>query len=47
LNLLLEAHSQNIEGALFAVIQIARLTDRARDVDDALRNRAVDAVLFW
>ena len=45
LNLLLDAHTQNIEGALFAVIQIARLTgDRARDVDDALRNRAVDAV---
>jgi molecular chaperone DnaK (HSP70) len=45
LNLLLDAHAQNLEGALFAVIQIARLTgDRARDVDDAIRNRAVDAV---
>jgi len=45
LNLLLDAHSRNVEGALFAVVQIARLTgDRARDVDDALRNRVLDAV---
>jgi molecular chaperone DnaK (HSP70) len=45
LNLLLDAHSRNLEGALFAVVHIARLTgDRARDVDDALRNRALDAV---
>src|SRR5262245_38744504 len=45
LNLLLDAHTRNIEGALFAVVHIARLTgDRARDVDDSLRNRALDAV---
>jgi molecular chaperone DnaK (HSP70) len=45
LNLLLDAHSRNVEGALFALVQIARLTgDRARDVDDAFRNRALDAV---
>jgi len=45
LNLLLDAHSQNVEGALFAIVQLARLTgDRSRDIDDALRNRALDAV---
>jgi len=45
LNLLLDAHSRNVEGALFAGVQIARLTgDRARDVGDALRNRVLDAV---
>jgi hypothetical protein len=42
---LLDAHSRNVEGALFALVHIARLTgDRARDIDDALRSRALDAV---
>jgi hypothetical protein len=45
LNLLLEAHASNIEGALFAIVQIARLSgDRSRDLDDELRQRALDAV---
>jgi len=45
LNVLLDAHSRNTEGALFAIVQIARLTgDRSRDLDDALRTRALDAV---
>jgi molecular chaperone DnaK (HSP70) len=45
LNLLLDAHHRNVEGALFAIVQLARLTgDRCRDVDDDLRNRALDAV---
>ena len=35
LNLLLDAHSRNVEGALFAIVQIARLSgDRSRDLDD-------------
>jgi molecular chaperone DnaK (HSP70) len=45
LNLLLDAHFRNVEGALFAIVQLARLTgDRSRDIDDSLRNRALDAV---
>jgi hypothetical protein len=45
LNLLLDAHQRNVEGALFAIVQLARLTgDRSRDIDDDLRNRALDAV---
>jgi molecular chaperone DnaK (HSP70) len=45
LDLLLDAHSRNVEGALFAIVQLARLTgDRSRDIDDSLRNRALDAV---
>jgi hypothetical protein len=35
LDLLLDAHSRNIEGALFAIVQLARLSgDRSRDIDD-------------
>jgi hypothetical protein len=45
LNLLLEAHSRNIEGALFAVVQLARLSgDRSRDLDDADRERTLDVL---
>jgi hypothetical protein len=45
LNLLLDAHSRNIEGALFATVQLARMSgDRSRDLDDALRMRALDTV---
>jgi molecular chaperone DnaK (HSP70) len=45
LNLLLDAHSRNIEGALFAIVQLARLSgDRSRDLDDTLRARALDAL---
>ena len=45
LNLLLDAHSRNIEGALFAIVQVARLSgDRSRDIDDSLRSRAMDAL---
>ena len=45
LQLMLDAHGSNIDGALFASVQLARLTgDRARDVEDDLRSRAVAAV---
>jgi molecular chaperone DnaK (HSP70) len=45
LNLLLEAVERDIEGALFAVVQIARMTgDRMRDIDDELRARALAAL---
>jgi len=45
LDLLLNAHSRNIEGALFAIVQLARLSgDRSRDLDDQLRTRALDAL---
>ena len=42
LGLLLDAHSRSIEGALFAAVQVARLTgDRSRDLDDEPRDRAL------
>lgn len=45
LNLLFDAHAQNVEGALFAIVQLARLTgDRARDIEDRFRHRALDAI---
>ena len=45
LQLLFDAHARSIEGALFAIVQLARLTgDRSRDIDDDLRSRAVAAV---
>ena len=45
LDLLLHAHSNNTEGALFAVVQLARLSgDRSRDLDDSSRTRALDAL---
>jgi molecular chaperone DnaK (HSP70) len=45
LNLLLEAHSRNIEGAGFAIVQLARLSgDRGRDLEDGLRGRALQAL---
>jgi hypothetical protein len=45
LKLLMHAHSQNIEGALFAIVQLARLSgDRSRDLDDALRASALEAL---
>jgi molecular chaperone DnaK (HSP70) len=45
LNLLLDAHEKNIEGALFAAVQIARLSgDRSRDIDDGLRDRTLDVL---
>jgi len=45
LDVLLEAHSRNTEGALFAIVQLARMSgDRARDLDDTFRLRALDAL---
>ncbi len=45
LRLLLDAHSRSIEGALFAAVQVARLTgDRSRDLDDEHRDRALIAL---
>jgi len=43
--LLLDAHEKNMEGTLFAIVQIARLSgDRTRDLNSDLRDRAVAAV---
>ena len=43
--LLLHAYAAGVESALFAIVQLARLTgDRARDIDDDIRSRAVAAV---
>jgi hypothetical protein len=45
LDVLLEAHGRGIEGALFAIVQLSRLSgDRSRDLDDSVRNRALEAV---
>jgi hypothetical protein len=45
LDLLFAAHSQNVEGALFAIVQLASLTgDRSRDIDERLRARALDTL---
>jgi molecular chaperone DnaK (HSP70) len=45
LETLLAAHANNVEGALFAIVQLARLTgDRSRDLDDSLRSRAHDTL---
>src|SRR5262249_47566123 len=45
LNLLLDAHARNVEGALFAIFQLHRLTgDGAVDIDAPLRTRALAAV---
>jgi molecular chaperone DnaK (HSP70) len=45
LEVLLNAHRLNVEGALFAMVQLARLSgDRARDLDDSLRSSALDAL---
>src|SRR4030095_1312047 len=45
LNLLMEGHSLYMDGALFTIVQIARLSgDRSRDIDDSLRSRAMDAL---
>jgi hypothetical protein len=42
---LFDAHSKNVEGALFAIVQLARLTgDRSRDIDDSLRARALEVL---
>jgi hypothetical protein len=41
----LEAHANNVDGALFAIVQLARLSgDRSRDLDDSLRERALEAL---
>lgn len=43
LDSLFHAHLQGVEGALFAITQIARLTgDRSRDLDDSTRHRVLD-----
>src|SRR5262249_47053461 len=43
LNALFEAQSLNVEGASFAITQIARLTgDRSRDLEESLRDRALE-----
>ncbi|HUC84591.1 MAG TPA: hypothetical protein VL970_05305, partial [Candidatus Acidoferrales bacterium] len=45
LSLLLDLGLQRVDGAAFAVTQLARLTgDRSRDLDDAMRARTVDAL---
>ena len=43
LEVLFDAHQQKVEGALFAIAQVARLSgDRSRDLDESLRFRALD-----
>lgn len=45
LTLLLETDWRAVDGAAFAVAQLARLTgDRTRDVDEGLRSRSLDAL---
>jgi molecular chaperone DnaK (HSP70) len=45
LGLLLDGQARNVEGALFAVVQLARLSgDRSRDLDEELRVRALAAL---
>ena len=45
LSLLLEAGLRRIDGTAFAATQLARLTgDRGRDLDEAIRQRTVDAL---
>jgi molecular chaperone DnaK (HSP70) len=45
LSLLLDAPSSNIEGALFAIVQLARFCgDRSRDLDESFRGRALAAL---
>jgi hypothetical protein len=42
---LFDAQSRNVEGALFAIVQIARLTgDRSRDLDESIRERALETL---
>jgi molecular chaperone DnaK (HSP70) len=44
MQLLLDAHVRQVDGALFAAIQIARLTgDRSRDLDPEVREQVMDA----
>src|SRR5262249_19752164 len=44
LKLLLDAHTRQVDGALFAAIQIARLPgDRSRDLDSEVRRQVIDA----
>ena len=43
---LFDAQSQHVEGALFAIAQLARLSgDRSRDLDESIRNRASEILL--
>jgi hypothetical protein len=45
LEILLEAHSHKVEGALFAIAQIARFSgDRSRDLDEPVRARALQTL---
>jgi hypothetical protein len=45
MDILLEAHSRKVEGAMFAIVQLARLSgDRPRDLDESFRARAIDAL---
>jgi len=45
LEFLFEAHNRKVEGSLFAIAQIARLSgDRSRDLDEALRARVLDVL---
>ncbi|HTU01359.1 MAG TPA: hypothetical protein VMG58_06065, partial [Candidatus Sulfotelmatobacter sp.] len=45
LAVLLEAHARNVDGALFAAVQVARLSgDRARDLDEQQRARVLAAL---
>jgi hypothetical protein len=45
LELLLDAHARSVEGASFAIVQLARMSgDRLRDIEDSLRLRALEVL---
>ena len=45
LRLLLDEYSRNVEGVLFAIVQLARLSgDRSRDIPGELRTEALNAL---
>jgi hypothetical protein len=45
LDVLFEAHQREVEGALFAIAQVTRLSgDRSRDLDESLRMRALNVL---
>jgi len=45
LEVLFDAHQRKVEGSLFGIVQVARLSgDRSRDLDESMRTRALDSL---
>ena len=43
--MLFDAHQRKVEGSLFGIVQVARLSgDRSRDLDESMRTRALDSL---